>query len=213
MMSPEARLGLYLGTHPDDANALWRGSWNGFKNSINPINWLRGTWNTIAHPKKTFNETIGFFKYSLDVMENGTSEEQFELMGNFYGSLIGSYVFGETVRGVGKISEAKINRKNIPINKISNNPKDDIFKRGYNESSVSYQKKYYSQNGKFDTTNEPIVVYDLGEGNYMMQNGHHRLKTAQDLGLESLKVDEIIPYSQSVELGVTDLPLNKIPRE
>ena len=103
--------------------------------------------------------------------------------------------------------------KNIPLNKICNNPKDDIFKRGYNYSSISYQKKYYSQYGKFDTSNEPIVVYDIGQGNYMLQNGHHRYKAALELGLETLKVDEIIPYSKSIELGVTNLPRNLIPKE
>lgn len=45
----------------------------------------------------------------------------------------------------------------------------------------------------------------------MMQGGHHRLKAAKDLGLETIKVNEIIPYSESVKAGMTNLPLGKIP--
>lgn len=47
----------------------------------------------------------------------------------------------------------------------------------------------------------------------MMQGVHHRLKAAKDLGLESIKVNEIIPYSESVRLGITDLPLGMQPKK
>lgn len=46
----------------------------------------------------------------------------------------------------------------------------------------------------------------------MMQGGHHRLKATKDLGLETIKVNEIISYSESVKAGITDLPLGKIPK-
>lgn len=72
--------------------------------------------------------------------------------------------------------------------------------------SVSYQRTYYAKYGRFDCSQEPIVVYDIGTGNYMMQSGYHRLKAAKDLGLETIKVNEIIPYSESVNAGMTDLP-------
>ena len=58
----------------------------------------------------------------------------------------------------------------------------DILTRGFNEQSVSYQRRYYTQ------------------------NGHQRLKAAKDLGLQTIKVNQIIPYSESVKLGITNLP-------
>ncbi len=102
--------------------------------------------------------------------------------------------------------------KEIDINRISYNPADDVFKRGFVPESVSYHRKYYGENGRFDTSAEPIVVYDVGGGNYMMQGGHHRLKAAHDLNLKTIKVDNIIPYAESVRLGITNYPLNQIPK-
>ena len=66
--------------------------------------------------------------------------------------------------------------------------------------------------GEFDCSQEPIVVYDVGDGYYMMQGGHHRLKAAKDLGLDTIRVNEIIPYSESVKLGITDLPFGQEPK-
>ena len=40
--------------------------------------------------------------------------------------------------------------KDIAVNKISYNPTDDVFKRGFNSDSVSYQRTYYAKNGRFD---------------------------------------------------------------
>lgn len=102
--------------------------------------------------------------------------------------------------------------KRIDVDDISYNPNDDVFKRGFNPESVSYQRTYFGENGRFDCSVEPIVVYDVGNGRFMMQGGHHRLKAAKDLGLKTIKVNQIIPYRESVRLGITDLPLGQIPK-
>lgn len=47
----------------------------------------------------------------------------------------------------------------------------------------------------------------------MKQGGHHRLKAANDLGQETIRVNEIIPFEESVRLGIVDLPLGMIPNE
>lgn len=58
-------------------------------------------------------------------------------------------------------------------------------------SQLSFQRKYIKQYGDINRS-EPFVVYDLGDGTYMLQNGHHRLKAAIQMGLKEIKVDEII---------------------
>ena len=46
----------------------------------------------------------------------------------------------------------------------------------------------------------------------MLQGGHHRLKAAQTIGLKTINVNEIVPYRESVEIGITELPIGKVPK-
>jgi hypothetical protein len=71
-----------------------------------------------------------------------------------------------------------------------------IKKDGWGKSTVKALSEY---------------ILDVGNGNYMMQGGHHRLKAAKDLGLETMMVDEIISYEDSVKNGITKLPLGQDP--
>ena len=96
MMTPAARVGLYLGTHPDDANALGKGFKDGFVSTINPVNWVKGLWNTIWHPIKTGKNIVNAFEHSYNILANGTSQEQFELLGNFIGCEAACIFIGET---------------------------------------------------------------------------------------------------------------------
>ena len=121
---------------------------------------------------------------------------------------------GGTETGLSFLDKLKIKiTRKIDINRISYNPLDDVFNRGFVPESVSYHRKYYAEYGHFDTSAEPIVVYDLGNGNYMMRGGHHRLRVAHDLKLKTIRVDVIIPYAESQRLGITDLPINQIPNK
>lgn len=46
----------------------------------------------------------------------------------------------------------------------------------------------------------------------MLQGGHHRLKAAHDLNLKTIKVNKIISYAESDRLGITNYPLNLVPK-
>ena len=95
MMTPAARIGLYLGTHPEDANALGKGFKDGFISTINPVNWVKSAWNTIVHPIETGKNIVNSFKDSYNILVNGTSQEQFELFGNFIGAEVAGLLIGE----------------------------------------------------------------------------------------------------------------------
>ena len=110
MMSPEAKIGLYLGTHLEDAKALGKGFKDGFLSTINPVNWVKSTWNTIVHPIETGKNIINSFKNSYNVLENGTSQEQFELLGNFIGCETGAFIFGELSSSIGQFGKNQINK-------------------------------------------------------------------------------------------------------
>lgn len=108
MMTPAARIGLYLGTHPEDANALGKGFKDGFISTINPVNWIKSAWNTIVHPIETGKNIVNSFKNSYNILVNGTSQEQFELLGNFIGCETGAFIAGELSYSLGQFGKNKI---------------------------------------------------------------------------------------------------------
>lgn len=75
---------------------------------------------------------------------------------------------------------------------------------------MSYINKYGKV--KLDSSNQ-ITAYDLGDGTYMLQNGHHRLKAAKKAGLKTFPIEKIISYESSVNDGIIDLPRGLEPRE
>ena len=108
MMNPAARVGLYLGTHPEDANALGKGFKDGFVSTINPVNWVKGLWSTIRYPIETGKNIIDSFKNSYYILENGSSQEQFELLGNFIGAEAGAFIVGELSSSIGQYGKNKL---------------------------------------------------------------------------------------------------------
>lgn len=85
---------------------------------------------------------------------------------------------------------------------------------GYDDNSLTYNLDYINKNGKvkLDSSNE-ITAYDLGDGTYMLQNGHHRFKAAKIAGLSTFPIERVIPYEMSVTDGIVDLPRGLEPRE
>lgn len=78
---------------------------------------------------------------------------------------------------------AKYIGKKVDISKIKPNAYDEFSnpKIGPSQSALSKHKKYISEHGKID---EPILVKNLGNGNYEIINGHHRWEAARQMGLK-----------------------------
>ena len=83
--------------------------------------------------------------------------------------------------------------KKIDLSKVKVNPKDDVMKRGYNDESLSFQRDYIKKNGDvYRSKNDALTLIDNGDGTYTIQNGHHRVRAAQQMGMKELRFDEII---------------------
>lgn len=136
MMSPESRLGFYFGTHPAEAEAFGLGGINGFINTINPVNWVKGIWNTVAHPVKTISGIGDSVTNTLNTIKNGSSVEQFGLLGNFIGAEIGGIAVGELT--------------SIPINKLKTHvpqlKNGKTVYRVYGEDSGPYGASWTTKN-------------------------------------------------------------------
>ncbi len=132
-----------------------------------------------------------------------TNDQAWGLGERIAGAIYQLEAIGFSVYSLGNAVKNFFGKGAISISSIKYNPKDDVFKRGFNDKSVAFQKKYIAQNGDI-CRDEPFVVYLLTDGTYMMQNGHHRLKALMDLGIKNIRPDEIIkltPEQQKLMLG------------
>lgn len=44
----------------------------------------------------------------------------------------------------------------------------------------------------YRSKNDALTLIDNGDGTYTIQNGHHRVRAAQQMGMKELRFDEII---------------------
>jgi len=130
-----------------------------------------------------------YTQFSTDV--DITNDQAWELGRRITGAITQAAALGMSFSELATAVKNFSTRKIISLKNIKLNPKDDILKRGYNNESLSFQREYIKNNGDISRA-EPFVVYDLGDGSYMLQNGHHRLKAAQQMGLKQIRVDQII---------------------
>jgi hypothetical protein len=61
---------------------------------------------------------------------------------------------------------------------------------GPSERVLSRHRRYIAEHGDIDYT-DPMYAYDLGNGKYLLQNGHHRLKVANEMNIKTIRIKVI----------------------
>jgi RHS repeat-associated protein len=91
---------------------------------------------------------------------------------------------------VPKIYSSVLGPRTVTIENLVPNLQDEFFSKtvGPSNEKLQYHAEYLRKNGKIEGK---LVVKDLGNGKYGIQNGHHRWYVAQRFGLTELPVEVV----------------------